>query len=75
MARDPRDIETLIGILLGPDTKLGENDMVGKDLKGLSIGVLDSEWGTDASTKWKWGSEDVVRAGLRPAQPPIIVFN
>lgn len=75
MARDPRDIESLVGILLGPDVKLGENDKAKKDLEGLSIGVLDSEWGTDASTKWKWGSEEVVRASLHPAQPLIAVFN
>lgn len=75
MAREPRDIETLLEILLGRDTKLGENNKADKGLEGLSIGVLDSEWGTDASTKWKWGSKEVVRASLHPAPPLITVFN
>lgn len=73
MARDPRDIEMLVEIKLGQDAELEGNEKAGKSLEGLSIGVLDSKWGTDASAEWKWGSEEVVRASLYPAKPLITV--
>lgn len=64
MARDPRDIETLAKILLEQGTRLEGNGKAEESLEGILIGVLECEWGTDASTKWKWGSEEVVRANL-----------
>lgn len=55
MARDPRDLEVLAEILTDEDTV---RDDAGWE--GLSIGILDSEWGTDPNSAWKWGSKEVV---------------
>lgn len=65
MARDPRDLDSLFKILVRPDEHLKERPedeyAVPEDVWGaLSIGVLDSEWGTDPASKWKWGSVEVV---------------
>lgn len=70
MARDPRDLAVLAEVLLkssdadaaavGP-LREGGDDTVRGVWKGLSVGILDSEWGTDPSFKWKWGSDEVVR--------------
>lgn len=75
MARDPRDLAVLAEVLLkssdadadaaavGPLHEGGDD--IGRDVwKGLSVGILDSEWGTHSSFKWKWGSEEVVREEL-----------
>ncbi|CAN8098535.1 unnamed protein product [Discula destructiva] len=68
MARDPEDIAALAHVLLGQDRTSGEQQqeedgvLKGPEsfaLKGLSIGILDSEWGTDPAAKWKWGCNEV----------------
>lgn len=65
MARDPRDLMALARVLLKSDS-IGEphtwGDGTTEDAwKGLSVGILDSEWGTHPSLKWKWASSEVVR--------------
>ncbi|KAH8775372.1 amidase-like protein [Diaporthe sp. PMI_573] len=65
MARDPRDLASLVKALVRPDEHLTEpleyNAAPSESLWGaLSIGVLDSEWGTDPSSKGKWGSVQAV---------------
>ena len=65
MARDPRDLASLVKVLVRSDEHLAkgvEYDAAPSErLWGtLSIGVLDSEWGTDPASKWKWGSAHVV---------------
>ncbi|KUI69308.1 hypothetical protein VM1G_05647 [Cytospora mali] len=66
MARDPHDLASLSNILSGkadaeheePPPTEGENPT--RYLwDGLSIGVLDSEWGTDPGSSWKWASAEV----------------
>lgn len=67
MARDPLDLGALAEILLGRGVWSEEEEdevISGEGLEALSIGVLDSEWGTDPIAKWKWGSSEVVRASL-----------
>ncbi|KAJ0119828.1 hypothetical protein J7T55_014033 [Diaporthe amygdali] len=64
MARDPRDLASVAKILVKSDEHLTERledeDTPPEGLwRGLSIGVLDSEWGTDPGSKWKWGSVEV----------------
>lgn len=71
MARDPHDLVSLCNILLKADAKPQEFPTEGaipaRSLwEGLSIGVLDSEWGTDPTSKWKWGSAEVVRSARKP---------
>lgn len=65
MARDPRDLVALAKVLLKSDN-IGEphmwEDGTKEDAwKGLSVGILDSEWGIHSSLRWKWGSAEVVR--------------
>lgn len=65
MARDPRDLSLMARALVRSDeylTKpLQEHAAPSENLwSALSIGVLDSEWGTDSASKWKWGSAQVV---------------
>lgn len=69
MTRDPVDLADLARVLLGKDGAsqyLPKEDVlkkgvgVGSRLDGLSVGILDSEWGTDPAAKWKWGSKEVV---------------
>ncbi|ROV91721.1 hypothetical protein VPNG_09964 [Cytospora leucostoma] len=64
MARHPRDLVSLCNIMLKADAKPQELSIEGaipvRSLwEGLSIGVLDSEWGTDPTSRWKWGSAEV----------------
>lgn len=71
MARDPRDLAALAKVILKSSTDSdanapepayeGEDDPAGGVWEGLSVGILDSEWGTHPSAKWKWGSDEVVR--------------
>lgn len=62
MARDPRDIISLANILLADESTAIQDKIRLDDLwEGLSIGILDSEWGTDPSSAWKWSSKEVVR--------------
>lgn len=64
MARDPRDLASLTKALVRSDEHLKEHledDAPPESVWGaLSIGVLDSEWGTSSASKWKWGSAQVV---------------
>jgi hypothetical protein len=65
MARDARDVVSLAKILLGSsDLAPGIRSDISEEPKAarkeLSIGILDSEWGTDPNSKWKWGSDEVV---------------
>lgn len=77
MARDPQDLASLSKILLDPaHSKRQEfptegEILIGDFWKGVSIGVLNSEWGTDPSSNWKWGSDEVVR----PKQKLLLGFN
>lgn len=64
MARDPRDLKALAGVLLpGSDTAARPwADKYGPGESGwerFAVGILDSEWGTDQSSQWKWGSNEV----------------
>lgn len=52
MARDPKDLEDLADVLMNTDSSTTGTT--------LSIGILDSEWGTEPSSSWKWGSDEVV---------------
>lgn len=62
MARDPQDIVSLARVLLADKATAFQNEASIQDLwKGLSVGILESEWGTDPSSSWKWGSPEVVR--------------
>lgn len=70
MARDPRDLASLAKALVRSDEHLTEpveNDAASSEnlWSGLSVGVLDSEWGTDPASKWKWGSAEVVSPSPR----------
>jgi amidase len=67
MARDPRDLASLVKAVVTPRvdenlTESLEDHVVPPDSSwdALSIGVFDSEWGTDPGSKWKWGSTQVV---------------
>ncbi|PSR82679.1 amidase-like protein [Coniella lustricola] len=64
MAHNPRDLLSLVKILLMDTDSQGKDsslDMTTKvaDFGGLSVGVLDSQWGTHSSSDWKWGSQQV----------------
>ncbi|ROV92149.1 hypothetical protein VSDG_07550 [Cytospora chrysosperma] len=64
MARDPQDLASLSKILLREaNLKHQELSTDGTPTRNfwqsVSIGVLDSEWGTDPSANWKWGSAEV----------------
>ncbi|KAK7747238.1 hypothetical protein SLS53_001491 [Cytospora paraplurivora] len=64
MARHSHDLVSLCNILLQADAKPQKSSTEGavpaRSLwEGLSIGILDSEWGTDPTTKWKWGSAEL----------------
>lgn len=78
MARDPRDLAALSKILLGSSSDLlgaggGRGDDALENVwQGLSIGILDSEYGTDSGYKWKWGSTEVVNKN--PKLPPMSTF-
>lgn len=61
MARDPRDLASLAKVLFRSDEhrkeRLEDHAAPLDSLWcSLSIGVVDSEWGTDSASKWKWGS-------------------
>lgn len=62
MARDPQDIVLLANILLADKTMtIRDEALLPHNIwHELSIGILDSEWGTDPSSSWKWGSTEVV---------------
>lgn len=64
MARDPRSCFTVKALvrLDGRFTEPLKIEATPSDSVwgSLSIGVLDSEWGTDPSSQWKWGSSQVV---------------
>lgn len=62
MARDPQDIVSLARVVLADKAvAIQDESPIWSVWTGLSIGILDSEWGTDPSSSWKWGSEEVVR--------------
>lgn len=79
MARDPQDLASLYKALVRSDEQLTEplaNDVAPSELLwgGISIGVLDSEWGTDPGSKWKWGSVHVVSQSCWSCTPKISVY-
>ncbi|KAF3761421.1 amidase signature enzyme, partial [Cryphonectria parasitica EP155] len=66
MARDPHDLVALAKVLLLPPTSYDVVQALEKDgnqaasgWKGLSIGILDSQWGIHSTIEWKWGSDEV----------------
>jgi hypothetical protein len=66
MARDPQDLASLSNILLAEANQKHQELPTDRILSGtfwesVSIGVLNSEWGTDPTANWKWGSAEVVR--------------
>lgn len=82
MARNPRDLAALAKILLGPGNNLagagsdsdGESDSSRNVWKGLSIGILESEYGTDPAYKWKWGSAEVVNKQKEPKAAAVQLY-
>lgn len=74
MARDTQDIISLVKVLLGHKATAIQDETRLEDVwKGLSIGILDSEWGTDPRFSWKWGSTDVVRISREDCAWPYII--
>lgn len=76
MARDPRDLASLARALVRSDEHLTEpvqDDAAPSESlwRALSVGVLDSEWGTDPSSEWKWGSVQVVSLSRRNFLPNV----
>ncbi|KUI59091.1 Glutamyl-tRNA(Gln) amidotransferase subunit A [Cytospora mali] len=65
MARVPHDLASLSNILFDKADAKHEGSPTEGEIPirslwdGLSIGVLDSEWGTDPSSSWKWASAEV----------------
>lgn len=63
MARDPYGIISLAKVLLADKSETIQDKTELKSVwQELSIGILYSEWGTDPSSEWKWGSAEIVRS-------------